>query len=88
MAYREIGMWEIHEVLRRVARGERQRGIERVTGHSRSDLDLTPVFRAAATPLEFHVARERFVWIGFFGLAAASGRFESNAFKTPTVLSS
>jgi hypothetical protein len=43
--------------------------------------DLTPVFRAAATPLEFHVARERFVWIGFFGLAAASGRFESNAFK-------
>jgi hypothetical protein len=29
MAYREIGMWEIHEVLRRVARGEPQRAIQR-----------------------------------------------------------
>ncbi len=38
MAYREIGMWEIHEVLRRVARGERQRAIERATGHSRSTI--------------------------------------------------
>ena len=38
MAYREIGMWEILEVLRRVARGERQRAIERVTGHSRSTI--------------------------------------------------
>jgi len=34
MAYREIGMWEIHEVLRRVARGEPQRAIQRTTGHS------------------------------------------------------
>jgi len=32
MAYREIGMWEILEVLRRIARGERRRAIERVTG--------------------------------------------------------
>jgi transposase len=38
MAYREIGMWEILEVLRRVARGERQRAIQRATGHSRSTL--------------------------------------------------
>lgn len=38
MAYREIGMWEILGVLRRVARGERQRAIERVTGHSRSTI--------------------------------------------------
>ena len=38
MAYREIGMWEILEVLRRVARGERQRAIARVTGHSRSTI--------------------------------------------------
>ena len=38
MAYREIGMWEIIEVLRRVGRGERQRAIQRVTGHSRSSI--------------------------------------------------
>ncbi|MDH3571543.1 MAG: IS21 family transposase [Gemmatimonadota bacterium] len=31
-------MWEILEVLRRVARGERQRAIQRVTGHSRSSV--------------------------------------------------
>jgi hypothetical protein len=30
MAYREIGMWEIIDVLRRVAPGERQRSIARV----------------------------------------------------------
>jgi hypothetical protein len=36
MAYREIGMWEILEVLRRVHRGKRQRAIARVTGHSRT----------------------------------------------------
>ena len=38
MAYREIGMWEIHEVLRRVARGEPQRAIQRATGHSRTTI--------------------------------------------------
>ena len=38
MAYREIEMWEILEVLRRVARGERRRAIERVTGRSRSTI--------------------------------------------------
>ena len=38
MAYREIGMWEILEVLRRVARGEPQRAIHRATGHSRSSI--------------------------------------------------
>lgn len=31
-------MWEILEVLRRVARGERQRAISRVSGHSRTTL--------------------------------------------------
>ncbi len=35
MAYREIAMWEIWEVLRRVHRGEGQRAIQRVTGHGR-----------------------------------------------------
>ena len=38
MAYREIGMWEVLEVLRQVHRGERQRAIARVTGHSRSTI--------------------------------------------------
>jgi len=38
MAYREIAMWEILEVLRRVARGEGHRAIARVTGHSRSTI--------------------------------------------------
>ena len=38
MAYREIGMWEILEVLRRVARGEPQRAIQRTTGHSRTTI--------------------------------------------------
>ena len=36
MAYREIAMWEVLEVLRRVGRGERQRAIARVSGHSRT----------------------------------------------------
>ena len=36
MAYREIAMWEILEVLRRVHRGEGQRAIQRVTGHGRT----------------------------------------------------
>ena len=35
MAYREIAMWEILEVLRRLGRGEKQLAIARVTGHSR-----------------------------------------------------
>jgi len=38
MAYREIAMWEILEVLRRVYRGERQRAVQRVPGHSRSTI--------------------------------------------------
>ena len=38
MAYREIAMWEILEVLRRVHCGEPQRAIQRVTGHSRSTI--------------------------------------------------
>jgi hypothetical protein len=33
-AYREIGMWEILEVLQRVACGERQRAIPQFTGRS------------------------------------------------------
>ena len=36
MAYREIGMWEVLDVLRRIHRGERHRAIARVTGHSRT----------------------------------------------------
>ena len=38
MAYREIAMWEILEVLRRVHCGEGQRPIARVTGHSRTTI--------------------------------------------------
>jgi hypothetical protein len=38
MAYREIAMWEILEVLRRVHRGAQQRAIQQVTGHSRSTI--------------------------------------------------
>lgn len=38
MAYREIAMWEILEVLRRVHRGEGQRAIQRVTGHGRATI--------------------------------------------------
>ena len=38
MAYREMGMWEILEVLRRVHRGQPQRAITRATGHSRSTI--------------------------------------------------
>jgi hypothetical protein len=38
VAYREIAMWEILEVLRRVGRGEGQRGIARLTGHSRTTI--------------------------------------------------
>ena len=36
MAYREIAMWEVLEVLRRMARGEGQRPVARATGHSRT----------------------------------------------------
>jgi hypothetical protein len=35
MAYVEIGMWEVLDVLRRVHRGESQAAIERVTGRTR-----------------------------------------------------
>lgn len=38
MAYREIAIWEILEVLRRVGRGEGQHAVQRVTGHSRSTI--------------------------------------------------
>ena len=38
MAYRKIGMWEIHEVSRRVARGEPQRAIQRATGYRRTTI--------------------------------------------------
>jgi len=38
MAYVEIGMWEVLEVLRRVHRGESQAAIERVTGRTRKTI--------------------------------------------------
>ena len=47
MAYVEIGMWEVLEVLRRVHRGESQVAIERVTGRARKT-----VRRYAALALE------------------------------------
>jgi transposase len=38
MAYREHGMWEVLEILRRAHRGERQRAISRATGRSRTTI--------------------------------------------------
>ena len=38
MAYREHGMWEVLEILRRAHRGERQRAISRTTGRSRTTI--------------------------------------------------
>ena len=38
MVYREHGMWEVLEVLRRAHRGERQRAISRTTGRSRKSI--------------------------------------------------
>ena len=38
MVYREHGMWEVLEVLRRAHRGERRRAIERTTGRSRKTI--------------------------------------------------
>jgi hypothetical protein len=38
MAYRELGMWEVLDVLRRVQRGETKSGIERTTGRSRKTI--------------------------------------------------
>jgi len=38
MAYREHGMWEVLEVLRRIHRGESHRTVERATGRSRSTI--------------------------------------------------
>ena len=35
MAYREYGMWEILDVLRRIRRGESQKAIEAATGRTR-----------------------------------------------------
>jgi len=36
MAYREVDMWEILNVLQRIGRGEQISAISRVTGHSRT----------------------------------------------------
>jgi DNA-binding IclR family transcriptional regulator len=36
MVYREVAMWEILQVLRRLERRESKTGIARTTGHSRS----------------------------------------------------
>lgn len=38
MAYREHGMWEVLEVLRRIHRGESRSRIERATGRSRKTI--------------------------------------------------
>jgi len=38
MAYREVAMWEILSVLRRVGRGENKASVARATGHSRSTI--------------------------------------------------
>ena len=38
MAYREVDMWEILEVLRRLHRGETNAAIERATGRTRKTI--------------------------------------------------
>ncbi|HEX7021893.1 MAG TPA: IS21 family transposase [Trueperaceae bacterium] len=38
MAYREVAMWEILNVLERVGRGESKAAVERVTGHTRKTI--------------------------------------------------
>lgn len=38
MAYREVGMWEILNVLRRIGRGENKAAVSRVTGHRRKTI--------------------------------------------------
>jgi transposase len=38
MAYREVGMWEILDVLRRVGRGESKSAVKRATGHGRATI--------------------------------------------------
>ncbi|MFQ6133900.1 MAG: IS21 family transposase [Armatimonadota bacterium] len=38
MAYREVGMWEILNVLRRIGRGEKKAAVSRVTGHRRKTI--------------------------------------------------
>jgi hypothetical protein len=50
MAYWEIGIWEIHEVLRRVARGEPQRAIQRTHTKELVSLDFFTV-----STVRFHV---------------------------------
>ena len=43
MAYREVDMWEILEVLRRLQRGETIAAIERATGRTRKTIRLSPL---------------------------------------------
>ena len=45
MASRELGLWEVLDVLRRVHRGETKSAIERVTGRTRKT-----IHGAAAVP--------------------------------------
>ena len=52
MTYREVAMWEILEVLRRVGRGENKSEVARTTGHSR-----TTVRRYVETAVELGWAR-------------------------------
>ena len=36
MSYREVAMWEVLNVLRRIGRGEDKSAVARTTGHSRA----------------------------------------------------
>lgn len=82
MAHREIGRWEIFEVLRRVAREERQRAIQRVTGHSRSRIrrGVRAARRLCKGALRLEVARgqiglaDEFSGVGDVALSSLGGR--------------
>jgi transposase len=55
MAYREVAMWEILNVLERVARGESQRAVARICGHSRKTIGR---YLATARELGWEPGRE------------------------------
>jgi transposase len=77
MAYREVGMWEILEVLRRVHRGEPYAAIQRATGHTRKTVRrYVRLARGAGWDATAAVPDE--------ALAATVGQRLKPARKTPT----
>lgn len=59
MAYRELGMWEVQDVLRRVQRGETKSGIERATGRSRKTIHRYVKTASSSSPSSGHPRQRR-----------------------------